>query len=173
MGRRLEDRLDHRVRRAHHVDTRPSSAATVRGAAMSDDGTMAQSIQITVDAAAPRRLAEFWCEVLGYVEQPPPPGFDTWEDALTAFGVDQSDPDRAFAIVDPDGVGPRVFFLKVPENKTAKNRMHLDVHVDPGELHARAAELVGLGATHVAEFDEPEGHWITMLDPEGNEFCLH
>jgi hypothetical protein len=43
----------------------------------------------------------------------------------------------------------------------------------PSELRARAAELVELGATHVAEFDEPEGHWITMRDPEGNEFCLH
>jgi hypothetical protein len=137
------------------------------------DGVMARAIQITVDAAGPRRLAEFWCEVLGYVEQPPPPGFDSWEAALDAFGIDRSDPDRAFAIVDPDGVGPRVFFLKVPEGKTAKNRMHLDVRVDPSELHSRASELVALGATHVAEFDEPEGHWITMLDPEGNEFCLH
>jgi hypothetical protein len=66
-----------------------------------------------------------------------------------------------------------VFFLKVPEGKTAKNRMHLDVHVDPAELHSRADELVALGATFVAEFDEPEGHWITLRDPEGNEFCLH
>ena len=134
---------------------------------------MTRAIQITVDAAGPRKLAEFWCEVLGYVEEPPPSGFDTWEAALAAFGIDQSDPDRAFAIVDPDGVGPRVFFLKVPEGKTAKNRMHLDVHVEPSELHARAAELVALGAMHVGEFDEPEGRWITLLDPEGNEFCLH
>jgi hypothetical protein len=134
---------------------------------------MARAIQITIDAAGPRTLAEFWCEVLGYVEQPPPAGFDSWEVALDAFGIDRSDPDRAFAIVDPDGVGPRVFFLKVPEGKTAKNRMHLDVHVEPSELHARAAELVAIGATIVAEFDEPEGRWITMRDPEGNEFCLH
>ena len=137
------------------------------------DGLMAREIQITVDAAGPRKLAEFWCEVLGYVEQPPPDGFDDWESALTAFGIDQSDPDRACAIVDPGGVGPRVFFLKVPEGKTAKNRMHLDVRVDQSELHSRATELVSAGATHVAEFDEPEGHWITLLDPEGNEFCLH
>jgi len=66
-----------------------------------------------------------------------------------------------------------VFFLKVPEGKTAKNRMHLDVHVEASELHARAIELVALGAAHVGEFDEPEGRWITLLDPEGNEFCLH
>ncbi len=137
------------------------------------DSRMAHAIQITVDAADPRAQGAFWGEVLDYVEQPPPPGFDTWEEALDAFGIDRSDPNRAFAIVDPDGVGPRVLFLKVPEGKTAKNRLHLDVHTDPGQLHARAAALVELGATHVAEFDEPEGHWITLLDPEGNEFCLH
>ena len=134
---------------------------------------MTNKIQITVDAAGPRALGAFWSEVLSYVEQPPPAGFATWEDALDAFGVDRSDPDRVFAIVDPDGVGPRVLFLKVPEDKTAKNRMHLDVHVDPNKLVERAAELVAIGATFVGEFDGPEGRWISMLDPEGNEFCLH
>ncbi len=134
---------------------------------------MANKIQITVDASAPRALGAFWCDVLGYVEQPPPPGFNTWDDALDSMGIDRSDSDRAFAIVDPDGIGPRMFFLKVPEGKTAKNRLHLDVHTDPDEMHARAAELVDIGATIVGEFDEPEGHWITLLDPEGNEFCLH
>lgn len=134
---------------------------------------MAHTVQITVDAADPRRQGAFWCAVLGYVDQPPPPGFETWEEALDAMGIDRSDPNRAFAIVDPDGVGPRMFFLKVPEGKAAKNRMHLDVHTDPDQLHARAEELVGLGARIVGEFDEPEGHWITMLDPEGNEFCLN
>jgi len=133
---------------------------------------MANQIQITVDAAGPRALADFWREVLGYVEQPPPPGFDTWEDALDAMGIDRSDPDRAFAIIDPEGEGPRLFFLKVPEAKTAKNRMHLDVAAG-GELRARADELIRLGATEVGEYDEPEGRWITLRDPEGNEFCLH
>jgi hypothetical protein len=134
---------------------------------------MANKIQITVDASGPRALGAFWCEVLGYIEQPPPPGFETWEEALDSMGIDRSDPDRAFAIVDPDGIGPRVFFLRVPEGKTAKNRLHLDVHTEPEKMQARAAELVALGATRVGEFDEPEGYWITMLDPEGNEFCLH
>jgi hypothetical protein len=109
---------------------------------------VAHAVQITVDAADPRAQGAFWSEVLGYIEQPPP-GSATWEEALDAFGVDQSDPNRAFGIVDPDGVGPRMFFLKVPGGKSAKNRLHLDVHT------------------------EPEGHWIALLDPEGNEFCLH
>jgi len=134
---------------------------------------MAHSIQITVDAADPRTLGAFWCEVLGYIEQPPPPGFESWEDALDSMGIDRSDPNRAFAIVDPDGVGPRMFFLKVPEGKTAKNRMHLDIHTEPDQLRSRAAELTELGAEVIAEHDEPEGRWITLLDPEGNEFCLH
>jgi hypothetical protein len=133
---------------------------------------MAHPFQVTVDAASPRALGAFWCQALGYVEQPPPPGFDSWDDALDAFGVDRSDPDRAFAIVDPDGVGPRIFFQKVPESKSAKNRLHLDVNVGPEAMHGRAQDLVELGARIVAELDEPGGHWITMLDPEGNEFCL-
>jgi hypothetical protein len=133
---------------------------------------MANGFQVTFDAASPRALGSFWCKVLGYVEQPPPPGFDSWEEALDAFGIDRSDPDRAFAIVDPTGAGPRVFFQKVPEGKSAKNRVHLDVNVGPDAMHAKADELVGLGATFVAEHDEPGGHWITLLDPEGNELCL-
>lgn len=133
---------------------------------------MANTFQVTVDATEPRALGRFWCQVLGYVEQPPPPGFETWEEALDAMGIDRSDPDRAYAIVDPDGVGPRVFFLRVPEGKTAKNRFHLDVRVGADQLAARAEHFVSLGATLVGEFDEPEGHWITLLDPEGNEFCI-
>jgi hypothetical protein len=133
---------------------------------------MAIPVQVTFDAASPRALGAFWCEVLGYIEQPPPPGFDTWEEALDAFGIDRTDPDRAYAIVDPDGAGPRLFFAKVPEGKTAKNRVHLDVNVGAEAMHARAEALAKLGATIVGEFDEPGGHWITMRDPEGNEFCL-
>lgn len=134
---------------------------------------MANRFQITVDAAEPRALGAFWCEVLGYVEQRPPPGFDNWDDALDAMGIDRSDPDRAFAIVPPDMDGPRVFFLKVPEGKSAKNRWHLDVDIAADVMRTRANELVELGAAIVGEFNEPEGRWIAMLDPEGNEFCLH
>ena len=133
---------------------------------------MANPFQVTFDAAGPRAIATFWCEVLGYIEQPPPPGFDNWDDALDSMGIDRSDPDRAMAIVDPDGVGPRVFFLKVPEGKTAKNRVHLDVNVGKDVMHERAAHLESLGARIVGEFDEPGGHWIAMVDPEGNEFCI-
>jgi hypothetical protein len=136
---------------------------------------MAHAVQISMDAADPRGLGAFWMELLGYIEQPPPPGFDTWDDALRAAGFDMDtvDPNQAFAIVDPAGNGPRVFLQKVPEGKTAKNRVHLDVTVGKDVMAGRARELEGLGATFVAEHDEPGGHWIVMLDPEGNEFCLH
>lgn len=133
---------------------------------------MAKPIQISIDAASPTRLGKFWCQVLGYVEQPPPPGFETWDGALGAFGIDRSDPDRAYSIVDPDGVGPRLFLQKVPEGKTSKNRFHLDVHVGAEELESTAQLLVEMGAEVVQSFDEPEGRWISMKDPEGNEFCL-
>ena len=133
---------------------------------------MAHGFQVTFDAASPRALGAFWCEVLGYVEQPPPPGFDTWDDALDSMGIDRSDPDRAYAIVDPEGSGPRVFFQKVPEGKTVKNRVHLDVNVGADAMHAKADALEALGATRVGEHDEAGGHWITLRDPEGNEFCV-
>jgi anaerobic selenocysteine-containing dehydrogenase len=84
------------------------------------------------------------------------------------------------AIVDPDGAGARVFFQRVPEGKTAKNRVHLDVRAAPGldpvarreRLTEESARLIELGATKLYEFDERGSFWITMQDPEGNEFCL-
>lgn len=121
------------------------------------------------DAADPRALAAFWAFALGYV---PEPGYD--------------DPDGA-SIVDPDGVGPAIAFLRVPEPKTAKNRLHIDVRVagEPpwdwaaraGQIRAKVAELAGRGATVVREEHYRDergavlGH-VVMLDPEGNEFCV-
>jgi hypothetical protein len=136
---------------------------------------MALAVQVVFDAHDPKRLGIFWAEVLGYVEQPPPPGFATWDEALAAagFDMDNLDPNAAFAIVDPDGNGPRVLIQKVLERKTVKNRVHLDVRVGPDNMRTRAHELAKLGGTYVREHKEPGGHWIVMLDPEGNEFCLH
>lgn len=142
---------------------------------------MSRSFSITIDAADPRALGEFWAAALGYVAQPPPPPFETWPDAMRAWGVPESDWNSASAVVDPDGQGPRIFLQRVPEPKTAKNRVHLDVQSGAGNpgakdmalVRAVAAELVGLGATLVSEFDEASmGQWIVMTDPEGNEFCV-
>jgi hypothetical protein len=116
------------------------------------------------DAADPHRLAAFWAQALGYVAEP---GYD--------------DPDGA-SIVDPDGRGPAIGFLRVPEGKTAKNRLHIDIRVageppwDMAEraelIRAKAATLVAVGATVVGEESDEHLDHIIMLDPEGNEFCV-
>ena len=143
---------------------------------------MAREVQVTIDCGDPARLAQFWVEALGYAFQPPPPGFDSWSSALDAWGVPEDRRNDASAVVDPDGTGPRLFFQRVPEGKTAKNRLHLDVRAAPGlegerrmaALEAEAERLTGLGATRLArhEPDAMSGGHIVMQDPEGNELCL-
>lgn len=143
---------------------------------------MSNPFQVTFDANDPTLLAEFWAEALGYVVQPPPDGFDSWEDFADEVGIPEEDRDNLAAIVDPAGERPRVLFQKVPEVKVAKNRVHLDVrHADrdlsPDERRAAINEesdrLAGLGASWVEDFNEPTGIWTVMRDPEGNEFCVH
>jgi predicted enzyme related to lactoylglutathione lyase len=117
------------------------------------------------DANDPRLVADFWALALGYV---PEPGYD--------------DPDGA-SIVDPDGKGAAIGFLRVPEGKTGKNRMHIDVRVageppwDMAErkvlIRAKVAALTSAGASVVREASDGEhlAH-VVLLDPEGNEFCV-
>jgi hypothetical protein len=143
---------------------------------------MAREMQVTFDCGDPAGLAEFWAVTLGYVVQPPPGGFDTWDAALDAWGVPQDRRNDRSALVDPDGAGPRVFFQRVPEGRTAKNRVHLDVRAAPGlrgearmaALEEVAADLVSRGASRLQRFEPDrleQGH-LVMADPEGNEFCL-
>jgi Glyoxalase-like domain len=89
-----------------------------------------KQIQVTFDCAEPERVARFWCEVLGYVVPPPPEGFATWDDFDRALPPEHQG--SAFACIDPSGVGPRLFFQRVPEGKVVKNRLHLDVRVGTG-----------------------------------------
>ena len=143
---------------------------------------MAQRVQVTIDCADPASLAAFWAEALGYVVQPPPEGFESWPAALRAWGVPESDWNNANAVVDPAGVGPRVYFQRVPEPKAVKNRVHLDVGVSDGpgtepavrreQIRPAADRLLALGATEVGEREAMGGLWVVMRDPEGNEFCL-
>ena len=136
--------------------------------------------QVTFDANEPARLADFWALALGYEIQPPPPGFDSWDDWATRMGIPEENWDDARALVDPTGEGPRIFFQRVPEGKTAKNRIHLDVNVaadaEPGQRRSfvedAADRLVGEGATRVGPMEERGSFWIVMRDPEGNEFCV-
>ena len=139
-----------------------------------------RKFSLTMDAADPTALGAFWAAALGYVREDPPAPFSTWEETLIAWEVPTERWNDFNAVVDPEGIGPRIFIQKVPEPKTAKNRLHLDVQVsesaeskDRPAMQAKADELVTLGATRVKVFDDPdEGHWIVMQDPEGNEFCI-
>lgn len=153
---------------------------------------MALHWKLVVDTVNAPVLAEFWAAALGYVVEDP----SALVDQLLAAG--QLPPDavrehqgrRAFrglaAIRHPDdpfdelsgtGQGRRILFQDVPERKTSKNRLHIDVHGggeghDAEDLDALVARLVGLGASAVREVDQgPAGRWWVMRDPEGNEFC--
>lgn len=141
-----------------------------------------REFQVTFDCADPGRLAAFWAEALGFRLQDPPAGFASWDEALDAFGVPPERRNDRSAVLDA-ATGRRLFFQKVPEGKTAKNRVHLDLRAAPGiegdarmaALEEECARLVALGASRLAR-EEPEpplgaGH-IVMADPEGNEFCL-
>ncbi|MFD6179860.1 VOC family protein [Streptomyces goshikiensis] len=139
-----------------------------------------KKFQVTFDCAEPERVARFWCEVLGYVVPPPPEGFATWDDYNASLAPERQD--AWCACADPTGVGPRMYFQRVPEGKAAKNRMHLDVRAGTGlvgeerlaVLDAERARLVALGAVHVRTLlaDEENESCILMQDIEGNEFCL-
>ncbi|KQV09883.1 MULTISPECIES: VOC family protein [unclassified Kitasatospora] len=136
--------------------------------------------QVTFDCAEPERVARFWCEVLGYVAPAPPAGFATWDDLNSSLPPE--DRDSWFACSDPSGVGPRLYFQRVPEGKVVKNRLHLDVRVVTGlvgaerlaTLEAECARLVALGAVRVRLLpaDEENESCMVMQDVEGNEFCL-
>lgn len=131
---------------------------------------MARTVQVSFDAEHPEHLMRFWCEVLGYELEPLHPAARA---ELEAMGIDPDTSGRMFAAaVDPSGVGPRLLAQQVPEGKTAKNRLHLDVRVEPAERAAEVARLVGLGATERGSFDEHGSSWTVLTDPEGNEFCL-
>jgi hypothetical protein len=144
---------------------------------------MGVSFQVVFDCAGPDAMARFWAEALGYKLQDPPPGFDTWEDWARANEIPEDQWDAMSAVADPEGTGPRIFFQRVPEPKTVKNRVHLDVNVGGGRqvpleerrrrIDAEVERLVGLGATLLRAVNEQaDEYFVNMLDPEGNEFDL-
>jgi hypothetical protein len=144
---------------------------------------MATSVQVTFDCADPARQADFWARALGYRMPDPPDGHATWEDWARAQGIPQASWNDWAAIEDPDGVGPRFYFQRVPEGKVAKNRMHLDLNVGGGKdvllqdrkirVHAEVERLKTLGADdHRGSIEEDGEFWVRMNDPEGNEFCV-
>jgi hypothetical protein len=139
---------------------------------------MAARIDLTLDAVHAPTLAAFWKTALGYVDEPPTAPFASREEWHASFGLPEDDSvDDGAWLCDPAGVGPRLCILAVPEPKTAKNRLHLDIRV-PGHgtpadrwhrIESEATRLTAAGAHVLARF---EGHHVVMTDPEGNEFCV-
>lgn len=106
---------------------------------------------LTFDCADPRKVAEFWCAALGY----------------DLFDIDEDGAD----IRDPTGGCWRMLFLVVPEGKTVKNRLHLDLR-PPRSMAEEVERVKALGATEFRYVEEGGSFWTVMLDPEGNEFCV-
>jgi catechol 2,3-dioxygenase-like lactoylglutathione lyase family enzyme len=135
---------------------------------------VAVRFQITIDCRDADAMSAFWSTALGYEVEPPPAGYLSWEDFLRANDIPLPPAGSISAIVDPDSTGPRILFLRVPEPKTTKNRVHLDIRTDrtdDGKL-TKIRELVSAGAAEVRRVDEQGGWWMVMTDPEGNEFCV-
>ncbi|MBM9619993.1 VOC family protein [Streptomyces zhihengii] len=143
--------------------------------------------KLVIDAEDPHAQADFWAAALGYRVEDNSPLIDqllgrgavpqeltveshgrrAWRDLI---GVRH--PDDPFDEVSGAGLGRRILFQRVPEEKTGKNRLHVDVHAAPGERDAETARLVALGATSLRQVREQGGEWTVMADPEGNEFCV-
>ena len=141
---------------------------------------MATNVQIVFDCADPDNLANFWAAALHYKIQDPPPGFASWPDFLKAQGIPESEWTSASAVVDPDGVGPRIYFQRVREGKVVKNRVHLDLNAGgprgtPQDdrrrrVDAEVGRLVQLGARKSRTIEERGEYFVNIFDPEGNEF---
>jgi hypothetical protein len=144
---------------------------------------MATSFQITFDCHDPARQAEFWAAALHYVVEPPPDGYSSWDDWARAQGIPEEHWNDAASAQDPGGLGPRLFFQRVPEDKVAKNRVHMDLNVSGGrnvsvdmrkqQILTEVERLRELGADDSrGPVDQAGEFWVRMNDPEGNEFCV-
>ena len=148
---------------------------------------MALGWKLVIDSANAPVLADFWAAALEYDVEDPTPLIERLlaagqidAEAVTEHGGRKifrgyaaiRHPDDPFDETSGIGHGRRLLFQDVPEPKTVKNRLHIDVHSGPGGLDDLVTRLEGLGATRVREVDKgPAGHWWIMQDPEGNEFC--
>jgi hypothetical protein len=140
---------------------------------------MAFDFQVTIDCSAPHELAEWWAEALGWQVEPQDESFirrmveegaATEEDTARHRGALVWK--AAVALNSPDAGRPRVLFQAVPEPKTVKNRLHVDVRVGAERREAEVARLLDLGATELWRSSQGPYEWVTLADPEGNEFCV-
>jgi hypothetical protein len=140
---------------------------------------MAHTFQVTIDSTAPHPLADWWADALGWEREPSDEAFirsmveqgyardsDTMRHGGELVWVEGA------AIRHPTGGAPRVLFQLVPEPKTVKNRVHLDVAVGSENVAAEVERLAARGATVLHQGQQGPHRWVTMADPEGNELCL-
>ena len=140
---------------------------------------MAFDVQIVVDSTRPHELADWWAEVLGWPVEPQDEAFiQQMVDAGHASADDTVRHRGALvwrvgaALNSPDPGRPRLLFQSVPEAKTVKNRLHLDVRVGADRREAEVARLLRRGATELWRGRQGPYEWATLADPEGNEFCV-
>jgi hypothetical protein len=142
---------------------------------------MAYEFQVAVDCADPHTLADWWAETLGWQVEPSDEEFI--RRMISAGYAAESDTTRhngvlvwkdGAAIRHPDGLqrAPRLLFQQVPEPKTVKNRMHLDVRIGADDVESTVASLVARGAKFLHNGQQGPHTWVTLADPEGNEFCV-
>ncbi|WP_369272799.1 VOC family protein [Streptomyces sp. R11] len=143
--------------------------------------------KLVVDSANPQSQADFWAAALHYEVE----DNGAFIERLLELGVLPREAVVEFharlafrdlvAVRHPDdpydkdsgtGLGRRVLFQRVPEAKSVKNRLHLDLHAAAGERESEVQRLQGLGASVLRHVKEPGGEWAVMADPEGNEFCV-
>ena len=147
---------------------------------------MTAEFQLVIDCADAEPLARFWVAAPGCELEPPADGYDNGDGYWRAVGVSGDEPGAGLdRIVDPAGRGPRIWFQVVPEKKTLKNRLHLDITVSSGRanpiqtrrrlIDAGARRLEALGAALVrALFEDGVDHYgVAMRDPEGDEFDIN
>jgi hypothetical protein len=135
-------------------------------------------MQIVFAAKNPPRLAEFWREALGYAVEPPPTGFETWEEFARVNNIPLTADDIDSAI-DPDGTGPRLLFQR--DDPHARGVIHLDVNASsrgtPMEEKKKLVDetverLIKAGATKTRVIDTEQEYEVELTDPEGNWFCV-
>ena len=142
---------------------------------------MAHEFQVTVDCADPHALADWWAETLGWLVEPQDEAFI--RQMISAGHAADSDTRRhhgalvwkdGAAIRHPDGLGraPRLLFQLVPEVKAVKNRVHLDVRIGADDVERTVADLTARGARFLHHGQQGPHSWVTLADPEGNEFCV-
>src|SRR5918998_5311136 len=140
---------------------------------------MAFDFQVAIDCSSPHELADWWAEALGWqVEAQDESFIQKMVDTGAASEEDTTRHRGALvwkigaAINSPDPERPRLLFQRVPEPKTVKNRLHLDVRVGADRREAEVARLLSLGATELWRGSQGPFEWATLADPEGNEFCV-